>query len=227
MSTAAALEFSAAPYRHQVWRFVESQAAAATIRITDSLDEQARLEQLLDHSKPAWPAACAGLHYLLATPFRYAPYPKGSRFRAAGQRDGAFYASEEIDTAAAEAAFYLALFYAEAPSAQRPRAPVERTAFAVALTSARALDLTLPAFDARRAGPGRSRPCRRHRIVALSLGARRRPQCRGAVTRRLRRAGAQRRPDLASVPARRSGPGLVRESPPPAAIRPGRLGGRG
>ena len=51
-----------------------------------------------------------GLHPLLAAPFRYAPYPKGSRFRRANQREGAFYAAESVITAVAEMAFYRFLF---------------------------------------------------------------------------------------------------------------------
>ena len=39
------------------------------------------LEGILDRSKPALPETAADLHYLLATPFRYAS-PIGSRFRA-------------------------------------------------------------------------------------------------------------------------------------------------
>ena len=52
------------------------------MKIVDTLAEQARLEELLEHSKPAVPPECRHLHYLLFTPFRYgAPYPRGSRFR--------------------------------------------------------------------------------------------------------------------------------------------------
>ena len=61
----------------------------STMALVDTLEEQALLEQLLDDSKPSVPLECRGLHYLLFTPFRYgAPYPHGSRFRAAGGTPG-------------------------------------------------------------------------------------------------------------------------------------------
>ena len=47
------------------------------MRLTDSLEEQELLENVLERSKPNIPAECKGLHYLLATPFRYTPYPHG------------------------------------------------------------------------------------------------------------------------------------------------------
>src|SRR5205823_13966305 len=108
------------------------------MRLTDSLHEQALLEDILERSKPNLPADCVGLHYLLATPFRYAPYPQGSRFRRAGQREGAFYAAESVPTAIAETSFYRLLFFAEAPGAILPAPPVERTVVVVACASDRA-----------------------------------------------------------------------------------------
>ena len=42
------------------------------------------LESLIEETKPALPPECRHLHYLLATPFRYGSYPRGSRFRRAG-----------------------------------------------------------------------------------------------------------------------------------------------
>src|SRR3954447_16923996 len=81
------------------WRVVESQSRYSTMKIVDDVDEQEILEAALEHSKPAIPEACRHLHWLLATPFRYAPYPTGSRFRRARQVDGCLYASERIETA--------------------------------------------------------------------------------------------------------------------------------
>lgn len=147
MWTAPALASEARRLAVDAWRVVESQSRVATMKIVDSLDEQAILEAELDGSKPAVPASCARLDFLLATPFRYAPYPHGSRFRRARQRDGCFYCSERVQTAMAEAAFYHLKFFLAAPGAPLPRNPQERTAFQVPVSTARALDLTAPPLD--------------------------------------------------------------------------------
>jgi hypothetical protein len=126
------------------WRVVESQSQVSTMKLVDGLDEQAILEAELDRSKPAVPASCAGLDYLLATPFRYAPYPHGSRFRRARQRDGCFYGAERVETAVAEDAFYRVLFFLASPGTPLPRNPQERTALRVPVRTSRAVDLTVP-----------------------------------------------------------------------------------
>src|SRR5690606_34600079 len=66
-------EGAIAPRQTLAWRGVEAQHVVSTMRLVDHPDEQALLEQLLDDSKPALPRAARGLHYLLSTPFRYAP----------------------------------------------------------------------------------------------------------------------------------------------------------
>ncbi len=147
MWTPAALLSEARAWRGDIWRTVEAQSKASTMRLTDSLDEQALLENILEQSKPNSPADCAGLHYLLATPFRYAPYPHGSRFRRAGQREGVFYAAERVATAIAEISFYRLLFFAESPGAVLPSRPVEHTLFAVGCATERCIDLRGPPFD--------------------------------------------------------------------------------
>lgn len=147
MWTPAALSSEARSWAGIVWRAVESQSRASTMRLVDTLADQEILESLLDENKPPLPEACEGLHYLLATPFRYAPYPGGSRFRRAHQRDGAFYASAEIRTALAELAFHRLLFYRESPDAALPRNPVEHTGFAVACQTDRLIDLDAPPLD--------------------------------------------------------------------------------
>jgi len=147
MWTPPALASEARAWSGDVWRLVESQSRVATLKLVDTLDEQAILEAELEGSKPAIPIACAGLDYLLATPFRYAPYPHGSRFRRARQTDGCFYAAERVETAVAEEAFYRLLFFLDAPDARRPANPQERTAFRVPAGTTHALDLTLPPLD--------------------------------------------------------------------------------
>lgn len=151
MWTEAALASESRPYRRDVWRVVETQFRAATMRITDSLEEQAILEAVLEDSKPPLPPGCAGLHYLLATPFRYLPYPYGSRFRRAGQPDGAFYAAEVLNTAIAETASCRLLFLAESPAMLEPQQPVEHTAFRISCRTDRHVDLTRPPLDRDRA----------------------------------------------------------------------------
>jgi len=147
MWTPPALASEARAWSGDLWRLVESQSRVATLKLVDTLSEQAILEAELDGSKPLVPAVCAGLDYLLATPFRYAPYPRGSRFRRARQTDGCFYAAERVETAVAEEAFYRLLFFLDAPAATRPANPQERTAFRVPAGTEHALDLTMPPFD--------------------------------------------------------------------------------
>lgn len=135
------------PYKGDVWRLVEAQHRISTLKITDSLDEQALLEKMLDETKPSLPPECEGLDYLLAAPFRYAPYPYGSRFRRAGKTDGVFYASQKLETAVAELSFYRLLFFAESPDTPFPDAPTDYSAFAVPVRTGRSLDLSKPEFS--------------------------------------------------------------------------------
>lgn len=128
----------------EAWRIVESQSRVATMKIVDTLSEQEILEAELEGSKPVVPAECTHLHWLLATPFRYAPHPHGSRFRRARQRDGCLYAAEQVETAIAEAAFYRLLFALDAPGATLPRNPLERSAFSFSYRTAAGLDLQAP-----------------------------------------------------------------------------------
>jgi hypothetical protein len=130
------------------WRIVESQYRVSTMKLVDTADEQAALEQLLDQTKPPVPAECRGLDYLLFTPFRYgAPYPNGSRFRRAGYTAGVFYASEAPATAVVEMAFHRLLFFADSPATPWPANPAEYTVFSVGYKTAAALDLTRPPLN--------------------------------------------------------------------------------
>jgi hypothetical protein len=90
----------------KAWRAVEAQHVVSTLRLTDNdPDQQDLLERILDDAKPAMPRDTAGLHYLLATPFRYPPLPYGSRFR--GLLDsGVLYAAIERSTACAEMGYW-------------------------------------------------------------------------------------------------------------------------
>jgi hypothetical protein len=93
-----------------LYRFVAIQVELATNRLVSSLDEQAVLENLLEQAKPPIPTVSRGLHYLLATPFRYPPLRHGSRF---GQRHepSLFYGSLTIKTVLAESAYYRLVFW--------------------------------------------------------------------------------------------------------------------
>ncbi|KRB50072.1 hypothetical protein ASE04_15970 [Rhizobium sp. Root708] len=150
--TPAALSSEAGALSGRFWRLVEAQHQISTLKIVDTLDEQALLEGLLEESKPALPPECIGLDYLLATPFRYgAIYPHGSRFRRAGRTQGVFYASEAVETALAEMAFYRLLFFADSPATPLPANAAEYTAFAAEISAPDVLDLTTPPLDRDRA----------------------------------------------------------------------------
>jgi hypothetical protein len=132
------------------WRIVESQYRFSTLALVDDVTEQERLEELIEATKPTLPEECRGLHYLLSTPFRYRPYPAGSRFRRAGATAGVFYASAVVETAIAEIAFYRLLFFAESPGTPWPANASQYTAFSARYGSARAIDLTRPPLARRR-----------------------------------------------------------------------------
>jgi hypothetical protein len=118
-------------------------------KLVDSEREHALLEALLEASKPPLPGECRGLHFLLATPFRYPPLPHGSRF---GRRDepGIWYGSETIEACFAEVAYYRFLFLEGSRAALEPLA-VELSAFQASLASSSAVDLVAPPFDRHRA----------------------------------------------------------------------------
>ena len=161
--TPAALSSEAVPLARKCWRLVEAQHVVSTLKLVDTLDEQALLEELIEDTKPQIPVECRHLHYLLATPFRYgAAYPHGSRFRRAGFTEGVYYAAARVETALAEMAFYRLLFYAESPGTPLPANPAEYTAFAAAISTDAALDLTEPELcrdEAFWTDPGNYEPC--------------------------------------------------------------------
>jgi RES domain len=101
--TPRAVASEAARCRLQPWRAVEAQHIASTRRLVDSVAEQQALEEILEASKPQ--VEGGGLHYLLETPFRYPPWPRGSRFRSPAD-PGVFYAAEEPRTACAELGYW-------------------------------------------------------------------------------------------------------------------------
>ncbi len=118
------------------------------MRLTDSLEEQALLEAVLEESKPPLPPAVRRLHYLLATPYRYRPHV-GSRFRAALE-PGVWYGAEALRTALAEKSFWRLRFLLDSPATPELK-PVPHTAFQAAVRTRAALDLTRAPFVRERA----------------------------------------------------------------------------
>ena len=114
--------------------------------LVDSVAEQAVLERLIDASKPPVPREVVrlGLHWLLFTPFRYAPPPGGSRFR--GPNDtGVFYGADQPRTACAEVGYWRWRHLRDSPElASMPQRP--QTVFRVPVAGA-AVDLRVPPFD--------------------------------------------------------------------------------
>ncbi len=121
------------------------------MKLTDNAAEQELLEQLLESTKPPIPPECGHLHFLLFTPFRYGPYPLGSRFRRAGFTQGVFYGAEAPETAIAEVCFYRLLFFHESPDTPWPSDAGEYTAFACDFAASLMIDLTTRPFNNRRA----------------------------------------------------------------------------
>ena len=128
-----------------MWRMVEAQHTASTMKIVDSVDEQDLLESLLEGSKPTPPASALALDYLLATPFRYYPLRGGSRFRAITD-PGVFYGAESVRTASSELGFWRWKFLKDAVALDKLE-PVAHTAFS-AEVSTLLVDLRLPPFSA-------------------------------------------------------------------------------
>jgi hypothetical protein len=144
--TPRALASESRRYSGELWRVVEAQHTASTMRLADSIAEQHLLENILEESKPAPASGTAKLHYLLATPFRYRP-SLGSRFRAPLD-SGVWYGAEELRTSLAEKSYWRLKFLLDSPATPDLR-PVPHTAFR-ALVQASAIDLTRPPLVADR-----------------------------------------------------------------------------
>lgn len=141
--TPRALASEAVEVELALWRAVEAQHVVATRVLVDSLAEQALLEQILEDHKPPLPAPCAGLDYLLFTPFRYPPARAGSRFRDV-QDPGVWYGAEALRTACAEVGYWRWRFVADSAGLQALDA-VAHTLFR-AVARGRGIDLRVPPF---------------------------------------------------------------------------------
>lgn len=142
--TPTAVSSEAFDWRGQVWRMVESQYVAATMKLVDTLEEQDLLETLVETSKPSMPEGTEKLDYLLATPFRYHPNRGGSRFRAASD-PGVFYGAQTVRTAGAELGYWRWRFLQDATDLECLD-PVAHTAFRVDVHTT-VVDLQVPPFD--------------------------------------------------------------------------------
>lgn len=142
--TPTALASEVRPWQGSGWRAVEAQHQVASMRLVDGdLADQALLEAILDEAKPAAPDELAGLHWLLATPFRYRPLATGSRFRRPDD-PGVFYGAEDRQTACAEAGYWRLRFWLDSEALAARPAALQLTLFEFHGASPRALDLTRP-----------------------------------------------------------------------------------
>jgi hypothetical protein len=140
-----------APIEGRFTRIVESQAQVATTALVRDLAEQSLLEELLEAAKPPLRAGTEGLHYLLATPFRYPPLRHGSRFGSRFE-PSLLYGSLTLRAALAETAYYRFVFWqgmAEPPPSGRLL--TQHTGFSAAYATGRGLRLQAPPFDAHEA----------------------------------------------------------------------------
>jgi hypothetical protein len=131
------------------WRAIEAQHVVSTLRLTgNDPEQQDLLERILEESKPPLPAEAAGLHYLLATPFRYPPPPYGSRFRA-WPDPGVLYAALERRTACAEMGYWRWRLVSDSEGLREISASPQ-TVFQLGMEGL-AIDLQLAPFRRRRA----------------------------------------------------------------------------
>lgn len=137
-----------APRKAALWRGVEAQHLVATMKLVDTAGEQHLLEELLESSKPAWPAGAQGQHYLIATPFRYRPRHE-SRFRRAGT-PGLWYGAETMAVACAEVAYWKWRFLCDSDALRDDALHTQHTFFQARVSGA-CIDLTAPPWDARAA----------------------------------------------------------------------------
>ena len=137
------------PYRGNLWRVIEGQFRASTMRIVDTDAEQAVLEDILETAKPPVPAPCQHLDYQFWSPFRYGSYPGYSRFRRPGPTKGVWYGSEDVLTAVAEAAWVSLRVFSASPETPFPKNPLERTAVLADIAVEKSIDLTTPEMAGR------------------------------------------------------------------------------
>lgn len=176
------------PLAGTLLRLVESQEQVATNQLVSSLERQAVLEDLLEQTKPPLPPGTAGLHYLLATPFRYPPLQWGSRFGTRAEAS-LFYGSLTTSTVLWEAAFYRFVFWHGMTTPPSSKLDTQHTLFGAAYQTAQGLRIQ----DA---------PFNEHRVTLTAPADYRESQ---ALGRKMREMGVQA---FEFVSARNPGQGL-------------------
>lgn len=142
--TPTALGSNARAWAGAGWRAVEAQHQVATMGlVAGNLAQQALLEDILEDAKPRLPREADGLHWLLATPFRYWPQPGGSRFRRRHD-PGVFYGAEERPTACAESGYWRLRFWTDSEFLRGQPKAIPITLFEFFAATPGALDLTQP-----------------------------------------------------------------------------------
>lgn len=146
-----ALKSDASSWVGSGWRAVEAQHKNATMALAHgNLRRQSILEDIIEEAKPALPTMAVGLHFLLATPFRYqSPPPAGSRFRAKAD-PGVFYGAETIKAACAEAGYWRLRFWRDSEGLSGKPASMPITLFEFHAATQWCLYLTRPPFLADR-----------------------------------------------------------------------------
>lgn len=149
MSTPSELASEICGYDGRVIRIVEAQHRISTNRLAATSADQALLEEPADAVKPDLPESARELPWLLASPFRYG-LGRPSRFRASNVLPGILYASEDIEAAVSEAAYWRMLAFSRSPGFRLPRTPTPMSAFTVTVQTDLALDLTKGRLAAKR-----------------------------------------------------------------------------
>jgi len=117
---------------------VESQEKVATMKLVDTLDEQALLESLIESTKPN--LMDGQRHYLIETPFRYPPLQHGSRFGSRFE-PSIFYGAHTVESMLYESAYYAFYFWNALKIPFKNPVINHKTSFEVRVKSAKYVNL--------------------------------------------------------------------------------------
>ena len=149
-STPITLAAEIRPWEGTGWRAVSAQYECATLALVHgNLTEHDLLETILEETRLRPPAEAAGLHDLLATPYRCFQLPSGSRFCTAYE-SAVFYGAEDVKTACAEAGYARLRFWRDSVGLSRQPAFLPLTLFEFHAKTDAAIDLTSAPFSERR-----------------------------------------------------------------------------
>nr|WP_255590008.1 RES family NAD+ phosphorylase [Marinicella sp. NBU2979] len=113
------------------------------MNITDSIEEQSIIENLLDEIKPR--PVHSNKHYLLTTPFRYPPLKYGSRYGTTDMKSH-FYAAKDPMTCLVECAYYRFMFLDHIQVTYDKPLNTNHLLFSCSVATKKALDLTSAQF---------------------------------------------------------------------------------